>query len=184
MLKSVQNKPSSAGADIVNYLKKKRKYKDEKNLLADAAAPPGAGGAAGGAARFGTVAFHKDKLQTYFKEKGIVKTDEGTLTFGSYKTRIPYEDLLGDLVQNKKKTGLNLNPTELRRALLQLKRKRMPAQYIRNEKVHTMYRELLEGGESSGSPPPVYQTPRTPLDPYRRTASEKGGLRSWMDTHT
>jgi hypothetical protein len=185
MLTAVQNKPATAGADIVNFLKKKRKYKDEKNVDPNVGAPPGAPpGGSRGAARFGTVAFHKDKLQTYFKERGIHKSDEGTLTFGTYKTQIPYEDLLGDLVQNKKKTGLNLNPTELRRALLQLKRKRMPAQYIRNEKVHTMYRELLESGESSRTPPPVYQSPRPSFDPYRRSGSEKGGLRSWMDTHT
>jgi hypothetical protein len=186
MMKSVQNNPSAAGADIVNYLKKKRKYKDEKNILgADPnAAPQGAG--VGGAARFGTVAFHKDKLQTYFKQKGITKTDEGTLNFGTYKTQIPYDDLLADLVQNKKKTGLNLNEGELRRALLQLKRKRMPAQYIRNEKIHTIYRELLSESPAgtSRSPPPVYQSPRSTTDPYRRTGSEKGGMRSWMKDHT
>jgi hypothetical protein len=185
MLTAVQNKPATVGADIVNFLKKKRKYKDEKNLLGadpNVGAPPA--GTAGGAARFGTVAFHKDKLQTYFKDKGIKKSDEGTLIFGTYRTQIPYDDLLGDLVQNKKKTGLNLNDTELRRALLQLKRKRMPAQYIRNEKVHTMYRELLDSGESSRTPPPVYQSPRPSFDPYRRSGSEKGGVRSWMDTHT
>ena len=181
MIKSVQNKPAAAGADIVNYLKKKRKYKDEKNILAvdPAAAPQGAG--AGGAVRFGTVAFHKEKLQNYFQDKGIIKTDEGTLTFGTYKTQIPYDDLLADLVQNKKKTGLNLNYNELRRALLQLKRKRMPAQYIRNEKIHTIYRELLS--ETSRSPPPVYQSPRTTGDSYRSTTSEKGGMRSWMKQH-
>jgi hypothetical protein len=57
MIKSVQNKPSAAGADIVNYLKKKRKYKDEKNILAadPNAAPQGAG--VGGPSRSGTVAF-------------------------------------------------------------------------------------------------------------------------------
>jgi hypothetical protein len=128
---------------------------------------------------------HKDKLQTYFKQKGIIKTDEGTLTFGTYKTSIPYDDLMADLIQNKKKTGLNLNDGELRRALLQLKRKRMPAQYIRNEKIHTLYRELIssDGAGTSQSPPPVYQSPRATYDPYRSSGSEKGGMRSWMNQH-
>jgi hypothetical protein len=187
MMKSVQNKPSAAGADIINYLKKKRKYKDEKNIL-PGAPPPGGGPPPPGAARFGTVAFHKDKLKTYFKQKGIIKSDEGTLIFGNYKTQIPYDDLMGDLVQNKKKTGLNLNAGELRRALIQLKRKRMPAQYIRNEKIHTQYRELLQGegasGGTSGTPPPAYQSPHTtqprPWQSPYLGASEKGDYRSWM----
>jgi hypothetical protein len=178
MMKAVQTKPATAGADIVNFLKKKRKYKDEKNLLpADPNAPVAGGAAAGGVARSGTVAFHRDKLQTYFKKTGIVESAEGTLTFGNYSTQIPYDDLMADLVQNRKKTGLNLSDNQLRRALIHLKRRRMPAQYIRNEKIHTMYRELLDGGESSRSPPPVYQSPR-PQHPF--TTSEKGELRPWM----
>ncbi len=127
MKKSVKNKSPLACNDIVQFMRKKRKYKlstsaggqgqgeeEVENVDGAEVVPKGRGS---------QVQLTGKRLKSFLTSKKIVKSRKGTLYHNGYDTGVNYEDLVEDLSHNYTKTDTNLSKPQLARALLLLKKR-------------------------------------------------------------
>jgi hypothetical protein len=98
MMSSVENKSSLAGTDIVNYLNKKRKFKDSlvPSLPATLAPPPTA---APLNIKPSTVAESEKRIAEFLKTRGITSSENGIKTGKDKSLPIAYQDMIYDLTQ-------------------------------------------------------------------------------------
>jgi hypothetical protein len=181
MLKSVKNKSGLAGTDIVNFMKKKEKFKGALAVAPPAAANDDDNAAPRGRQPLqGSVVSHHNLIKSFLKRQGVQKTNKG-LKAGSKTINVSYDDLLYDLTHNPSKTQANLNPRETEASLNFFKSLRMPASFIRNQKLRKRFVEIgftassvsdSGGGGSAFKTPIQQQQPSfldTPLAPHRKT---------------
>ena len=101
MLKSVKNKSGQAGTDIVNFMRKKDKFKGALAAAAAPTPPPAAqaedeAGPSGKQPAQGSVASAHQLISGYLKRNGVVKTAKG-IKAGGKSVNVPYEYLLANL---------------------------------------------------------------------------------------
>ena len=189
MMKSVKNKSDQANMDIVNYMRKKTKFKDSIE-----AAQPATPAAAGEGARQGTqppqgsVNSSYNSIKSFLDSKGVTQTGKG-FKMGNKTICMSYEDLLYDLTHNPTRTGGNLTSGETERALKFFKSICMPRSFIQNQKLCAQYINI----GNFGSPSSLVETPSSAQQqPVLTTPSRgRGGEyrpiclrdRSWWNNH-
>ncbi len=195
MKRSVKNKSFLAGNDITQFMRKKRKYQKKDNGEVAAGGEEqeeeeGANGGRGGGgpivAGRGTRTLQIEKrIITFFKNKKIVKNRRGTLNYKGWDTGVNYEDLLEDLTHDYKKTETNLSKPVMTKALKVLKKEAMPVSYIKNKKIKSEYKTLIEvnsdSDDVSDSSLPSTSTLATPKTPVSR--GRFGGIRTRRQTY-
>ena len=120
--KSVKKKSPLAGLDIINYLNKKDKFKGSLAATAHLPQPPsdGAPGRGVGAGsppkkkRAGSMSVEgsKSKIETFFKEQGVTKSNTGTIVHKGSRLAIPYDDFINDLTRDFTRTQPSMTPAE------------------------------------------------------------------------
>ncbi|CAB3988434.1 Hypothetical predicted protein [Paramuricea clavata] len=166
--KSVRDKSSTAGNDIINYLRKTDSYRKSIGLDQavddDTVAPennpvPVTAGASGAGHKPGTVAASAAKIEQHFQKHNVKPTAQG-IRYGSNDLNISYQDMLEDLTRNYVQTQPNLNDHSRRRVLLLLKKTNMPISYIRNKTIKEQYKQMLsQSGQASKPGPSAIPTP-------------------------
>ncbi|CAB3978335.1 Hypothetical predicted protein [Paramuricea clavata] len=168
--KSVKNNSSTAGNDIINFLRKTDSYRKSVGLdqpVNDdddgANAPvPVTAGVSGAGHKAGTVAASAHKIEQHL-QKHDVKPIANGIKMGDTELNISYEDMMEDLTRNYTQTQPNLTPNNRRRVLILLKRTGMPVSYVRNKKMKEEYKQLLSVSKpsASASPSTLIPTPQT-----------------------
>ena len=150
--KSVKKKSPLAGLDVINYLKKKDKFKGSLAATAHLPQPPpdgapgrGEGGGsplkkkqAGGMSVEGS----KSKIETFFKEHGVTKSNRGTIAHKGSRLEIPYDDFINDLTRDFTRTQPSMTPDETTTGLNFLKQIRLPTSHIRSSRLRSKYTAL------------------------------------------
>ncbi|CAB3976759.1 Hypothetical predicted protein [Paramuricea clavata] len=170
--KSVKNKSSTAGNDIINYLRKTDSYRksvgldqvvdDDDAVVAPENNPaPVTAGASGAGHKPGTVAASAAKIEEHLRKHNVKPVPHG-IKYGDNDLNISYQDMLEDLTRNYVQTQPNLNDNNRRRVLLLLKRTNMPISYIRNRAIKEQYKQMLNQSKQPSKPQPTsIPTPKT-----------------------
>ncbi|CAB3978620.1 ADP-dependent glucokinase [Paramuricea clavata] len=141
--KSVKNNTSTAGNDIINFLRKTESYRksagldqteEDKGVAPGNAAAPVTAGVSGAAHKPGTVASSTAKIEEHFRKNGVKPIPQG-IKFADGQLGISYQDMIEDLTRNYTQTQPNLNEKNRHRVLLLLKKTNMPISYIRNKRI-------------------------------------------------
>jgi hypothetical protein len=155
--KSVKKKSPLAGSDIINYLKKKDKFKGSLKAAAHLPQPPEDGAPDGGSRGAGSptkkkrpgnmsVEGSREKIETFFKEQGVRKSSTGTVVHRGSRLDIPYDDFINDLKHNFSSTDPSMTPAETTTGLNLLKRIRIPTSHIRSTRLRSKYTALRTRG--------------------------------------
>ena len=170
MKNSVKNKSLSANNDIIQFMRKKRKYQETVGSAAQVAeganAEGGEGGEGGvvGVGRGSQVVRVEKRIKDFLTTKKIVKNRKGTLSYKGEDIGVNYEDLLDDLAHDYKKSEPNLSKPAMRKALSVLKKEAMPVSYIKNKKIKAEYKKIIDPSDSSDSdfmPSTLFDGPST-----------------------
>ncbi|CAB3995176.1 Hypothetical predicted protein [Paramuricea clavata] len=165
--KSVREKSSLAGNDIINYLRKTDSYRKSVGLdqpvdddAAPAGNPPPAAGGSGAGHKPGTVAASAAKIEQHFEKHNVKPIPTGGIKYGDSDLNIPYQDMMEDLTRNNIHTQPNLSNNNRQRVLKLLKKTNMPISYIRNKTLKEEYKQMLnQSGQASKPGPSRIPTP-------------------------
>ena len=155
VLKSVKNKSSTAGNDVINYLKKTDNYRrsvgldnepdDEPDATAPPAPPAATAGPSGANYKAGTVAASTAKIEEHFRKNGVKPSQNG-VNFAGGTIGVSYNDMLEYLTRNYIQTAPNLDEKKRHKVLLLSRKTNMPVSFIRNKKIKEEYKSLLRQG--------------------------------------
>ncbi|CAB3977946.1 Hypothetical predicted protein [Paramuricea clavata] len=175
--KSVKNNASTAGNDIINFLRKTESYRksvgldqivdDDDDVTAGNAPVPVTAGASGAGHKPGTVAASAAKIEEHLRKNNVKPVPQG-IKYGDSELGISYQDMIEDLTRNYTQTRPNLNENNRRRVLLLLKKTNMPISYIRNKRIKEEYKHILNQSKQPSKLPTYIPAPQTKLGKERR----------------
>ncbi|CAB3982217.1 Hypothetical predicted protein [Paramuricea clavata] len=168
--KSVKNNSSTAGNDIINFLRKTESYRksvgldqivdDDDDVSGGNTPVPVTAGASGAGHKPGTVAASAAKIEEHLRKHNVKPIPQG-IKYGDSEMGISYQDMMEDLTRNYTQTQPNLNENNRRRVLLLLKKTNMPISYIRNKRIKEEYKQILNQSKQPRKPPTFIPIPQT-----------------------
>jgi hypothetical protein len=145
-----------AGLDVINYLKKKDKFKGSLAARAHLPQPPpddapnirGGAGSPPKKKRAGNMSVEGSrlKIENFFKEQGVTKSSTGTIVHKGSRHAIPYDDFISDLTHDFTRTEPNMTNFETTAGLNFLKKIRLPTSHIRSTRLRSKYTALRTHG--------------------------------------